>query len=451
MSTQCRIRLSVLRRIRVPAVRQRGLSLLELMVAMLLGLLVAGGIVALFTATNQTNRVQTSLSRIQENGRFTMGRLEADLRMAGAMFRQTAGTVGWRATTQSALLPRTSIFVNASTFVLRDMGTQTGRQTGWTTAEAYPLSASFFVRGYECTASTCTPTVPTGTNGFPATGTAAGNRVAGADVLTMRYLRGIGWSYTLNATPTGYAATLTLDTTSGDTTPNFVSDDFVLVSDCLGSSPLLFQATVAGAVLTPKSGTLIEPARFRPGMGSASCDPRVFNFSRDFVTVSYWLQLTADPNPGTPGRLIPTLIRTENGVNQEVAQGVERLDFLYGAAVSGGGVAFLDASQVSSGSTAANCPMPSADFDRVNTAPTFSWREPDCLWRSLRSIEAHALFNTVDDVGAMSQQDMAYWYSIDGGSGPVLPGATMPVTGRPTGRMMRREFISLASIRNGSN
>jgi len=436
-----------------PAIRQRGLSLLELMVAMLLGLLVAGGIVALFGATNQTNRVQTSLSRIQENGRFAMGRMEADLRMAGALFRQSAGSVGWVPTTQAALLPRSSVFVNASTFVLRDMGTDNGRIAGWTAAEAYPMSAASFVRGYECSTGTCTPTVPTGTNGFPATGTTAGSRVVGADVLTMRYMRGIGWNYTLGANPTGYTATLAVDTTSGDGTFNFVSDDMVLVSDCFGSSPLLFQATVAGNVLTPKAGTLIEPARFRPGTGSASCDPRVFNFSRDFVTVSYWLQLVADPNPGAAaGRLIPTLIRTENGVNQEVAQGVERLDFLYGAAVStNGGMAYMDAGQVTTNSNLANCPMPAADFARVNPGPAFTWREPNCLWRSLRSIEAHALFNTVDDVGAMSPQDMAYWYSIDGGSGPVIPGATMPVTARPTGLMMRREFISLVSIRNGSN
>jgi len=63
----------------------------------------------------------------------------------------------------------------------------------------------------------------------------------------------------------------------------------------------------------------------------------------------------------------------------------------------------------------------------------------------------HALFNTIDDVTVMSPQDMAYWYSIDGGSGPVAPAATMPVSGLAPGRMIRREFVSLVSVRNGSN
>lgn len=431
--------------------RQRGLTLLELMVALVLGLLVSGGIVALFSATSQTNRVQAALSRVQENGRFAMGRMEADLRMAGAMFRQTAGTKNWMPRTESALLPRNAVLVNATGFVVRDMGTETGRLAGWTNAEVYPLSAAYFMRGYECGTGTCTPAVPTGANGFPVAGTALGNRVVGTDVLTLKYVRGIGWSYTVPANATGYGAVFAVDTTSGDGAYNFVTGDLVLVSDCSGSSPMVFRATVAGATITPAAGSLIQPGQLRPGTGDANCDARLFNFSRDFVSVSYWLQLAADANPDAVGRLIPTLMRSENGVAQEVAQGVERLDFLYGVAMmSNGGMAYLDATQVSASSNAVNCPQPSSDFERVFVAP-YTWREPACLWRSLRSIEAHGLFNTVDEFGAMSGPDMAYWYSVDGGSGPVTPGATMPVTGRPTGRMIRREFVSLVSIRNGSN
>lgn len=431
--------------------RQRGLTLLELMVALALGLLVSGGIVALFSATSQTSRVQAALSRVQENGRFAMGRMEADLRMAGALFRQTASTQNWMPQPQSALLPHNSIVVNATGFVVGDMGTETGRLAGWTAAEVYPLSAAYFMRGYECGTGACTPAVPVGSNGLPAAGAAVGNRVVGTDVLTLKYVRGIGWSYAVPANASGYGAVFTVDMTSGDGTYNFATDDLVLVSDCSGASPMVFRAVVAGAVVTPKPGSLIEPTQLRPETGEGSCDARLFNFSRDFVSVSYWLQLAADTNPDAVGRLIPTLMRSENGVAQEVAQGVERLDFLYGVAVmSNGGMAYLDAAQVSAGSNAANCPPPSSDFARTFVTP-YTWREPGCLWRSLRSIEVHGLFNTVDEFGVMSGQDMAYWYSVDGGTGPVTPGATMPVTGRPAGRMIRREFVSLVSIRNGSN
>lgn len=445
--------------LRPASAAQRGFTLLELMVAMLLGLLVSAGIVALFMATNQTSRVQNAMSRIQENGRFAMSRMEADLRMAGAIFRQStaASAKSWTRASESALLSRNTILVNANpapAMPLRDLGTETGRLVEWPAPAMYPLSSAFFIRGYECGTGTCVPTVPTGTNGIPAAGTAVGNRVVGSDVLTVKYTRGPGWLYTVTSpvNSTGYAVTLAVDTTSGGGTFNFVNDDLVLLSQCGSSAPMLFQATVAGNVLTAKGTTLLDATKFQPTNGDLTCDARVFNFTRDFVTVSYWLQLVADPNPGAPGRLIPTLMRSENGVPQELAQGVERLDFLYGAAMqSNGGLAYLDANQVGANSNLANCPKPSPAFESGAGVNIDIWREPNCLWRALRSIEVHALFNTVDDVGAMARQDMAYWYSVDGGSGPVAPGATMPVTGLGPGRMMRREFVSLVSIRNGSN
>lgn len=420
-------------------VRQRGLSLLELMVAMLLGLLVSGGIVALFGATSRTNQVQTALSRVQENGRFAMGRMEADLRMAGAMYRQTTTTRNWSQSGNGALFPRASIVVNATGVTLNHLATDGRPPSGWAGSEAYPLSASFFVRGYECSTGTCQPALPTG---FPAQGTTVGNRVVGADVLTVSYLRGIGSVFT--STGTGAATVFTLQPGH-----NFQPNDLALFAGC--SAPILFRAAVAGNTVTPTG--LLQPAQFLTGSANAPCDTRLFNFTRDFITASYWLQLQADTNPGADaGRLIPTLMRREGAdPAQEVAQGVERLDFLYGVStMNNGTVMYLTANQLTSALNDARCSLPSPQFDRMQPAiPTY--REPNCLWRSVRSIEAHGLFNTVDDVGAMSPQDMAYWYSIDGGTGPVIPGATMPVTNRPRHRMMRREFVSLVSTRNGSN
>ncbi|GMV29410.1 MAG: hypothetical protein AMXMBFR59_15350 [Rhodanobacteraceae bacterium] len=435
--------------------RQQGLSLIELMVALTLGLLVSAGIVALFMATSQSNRTQSAMGRVQENGRFATGRLEADLRMAGALFRQSsvAERENWATGSEGPMLARAAIMVNATGFTLRDLGAETGRLPAWTAGEAYPVSAAFFVRGYECSSGTCNPAVPSGANGLPPVGTAAGSRVRGTDVLTMSYMRSVGWKYTLPAgVPTGYSAVFTIDPTSGGSAPNFANNDLALVSDCAGT-PTVIRVSVAGNVIQPAPGSLIQAAEFKPGAGSGACDARLFNFSRDFVTVSYWLQLVADPNPGAGARLIPTLMRSENGVVQEVAQGVERLDFLYGMTyATNGGMAYFDASQIQANSNATNCAPPAGAFSRVYSrlGPTANWREPSCLWRALRSIEVHALFNTVDDMGAMAQQDMAYWYGIDNTTGPVIPTATMPVTGLPVGRMMRREFMTLVSIRNGS-
>jgi type IV pilus assembly protein PilW len=62
---------------------QRGLTLLELLVAITLGLAVVTGTIQIYLGTSQTYRVQEAQSRIQENGRFAMEILNREIRMAG--------------------------------------------------------------------------------------------------------------------------------------------------------------------------------------------------------------------------------------------------------------------------------------------------------------------------------------------------------------------------------
>lgn len=62
--------------------RQQGLSLIELMIAVVLGIFVTGGIIQLFTNSQQTYRIQENLSRLQENARFAMNIITRDIRMA---------------------------------------------------------------------------------------------------------------------------------------------------------------------------------------------------------------------------------------------------------------------------------------------------------------------------------------------------------------------------------
>ncbi|MBT0964002.1 PilW family protein [Denitromonas iodatirespirans] len=63
--------------------RQQGLSLIEVMVGMLIGLFILGGMVTLFFGNQQTYRYNEELSRLQENSRFATEILQRHLRMAG--------------------------------------------------------------------------------------------------------------------------------------------------------------------------------------------------------------------------------------------------------------------------------------------------------------------------------------------------------------------------------
>lgn len=63
--------------------RQRGFTLVELMVAMAISAALMVGIVQVFMSSKATYRVVDNLSRIQENGRFAMDSVSFDVRMAG--------------------------------------------------------------------------------------------------------------------------------------------------------------------------------------------------------------------------------------------------------------------------------------------------------------------------------------------------------------------------------
>ena len=63
--------------------QQHGLTLVEILVALVLSLFLTAGIIQLFIGTKQSYRFHEALSRIQENGRFAIDRMNADIRMAG--------------------------------------------------------------------------------------------------------------------------------------------------------------------------------------------------------------------------------------------------------------------------------------------------------------------------------------------------------------------------------
>lgn len=63
--------------------RESGLSLVELMVAMTLGIFLVGAVASLFVASKRSYTETERFARLGENGRFALQRLSDDLRLAG--------------------------------------------------------------------------------------------------------------------------------------------------------------------------------------------------------------------------------------------------------------------------------------------------------------------------------------------------------------------------------
>ena len=62
--------------------KQSGISLVEVMIAMLLGIFLLGSVVQFFVSSRQSNRVHEATSRMQETGRMALEIMARDIRMA---------------------------------------------------------------------------------------------------------------------------------------------------------------------------------------------------------------------------------------------------------------------------------------------------------------------------------------------------------------------------------
>ncbi|MDX1519492.1 MAG: PilW family protein [Gammaproteobacteria bacterium] len=63
--------------------QQSGVSLIELLIAMVIGMLLTAGAIQLFISNKATYKIENALSRLQETGRFVVETMSKEIRMAG--------------------------------------------------------------------------------------------------------------------------------------------------------------------------------------------------------------------------------------------------------------------------------------------------------------------------------------------------------------------------------
>lgn len=178
--------------------KQHGLTLVELMIAMTIGLLLLGGIISIMISSRQTYRVNEALSRMQDNARYTFQVLSRDIRMAGYM-----GCIGSDAAPTNVLSGPTDFLWNFS-------------QT---------------LYGYESTSDTAWNLTPDSSITSP---------LGGRDIIVVRGASGDGTSAAIKVlTHTGGgppgeppgSANIKVSLASG-----LAKDDVVMASDCLGAT-----------------------------------------------------------------------------------------------------------------------------------------------------------------------------------------------------------------------
>ncbi|MGS1126337.1 PilW family protein [Rhodanobacter sp. UC4437_H4] len=447
----------------------RGFTLIELMVAMVLGLLVAAGIVTVFASTSSSNKAQNQLAQLQEAGRFAVTRMGTDLRMANGQYCTNTGGVAKVGSGGNALdhirAPKVYAkkLIGAAGAVSGAFGDVT---TAWGTGSypaaptaPYSMPSFLFMRGYDCTLTACNPVDPHTTIGtIPAMGTAIDSRVKGADVLTVRYVNpSAGWAIT----PTGVAGsqlatsssaatitsiTLVQQTALGEPpVSNAANGDLFMLADC--SNAQIFPATASSVgVITPLANTTDgfgTGAANLPTAQEPESAPKVFDVNRDFQTVTYYLKLVSVNNDGK-APLTGALMRRVNGgtagrggSEDELVRGVERLDFRYGVQDNNGKISFLSAKDVDA---ATSCP-PSELNAVTNTG---------CLWRGIVSIEVSLLMDGQTPLYTLTGNQLNYRYSADANTALLPPSghAIKPSDQGFPDQLLRREFSVLVPVRN---
>ena len=272
---------------------QTGLTLIEIMIALLIGAFLLGGVINIFLSSKQTYRMQEGLSRLQENGRFAMEFLSKDIRMAEFIGCNSDPSLITNTTTP-AKTPNT---LNTPTDFLYDFKTA--------------------IQGFEATSST---------DWAPIISTAITSPLGDSDVITIRRAGDQSFTVTAHASNT---ADLTLDATA--TVANLQAAGFLttaatpansctiaVVSNC--SKAAVFQVSaIAGSVLSHATGGSCALKNLSNDLGNTFVGGQVYPIN----TISYYVRT------GSAGQ--PSLYRRVNANSaEELVEGIEQMTILYG-------------------------------------------------------------------------------------------------------------------------
>lgn len=290
--------------------KQSGLSLVELMVAIVLGLILVAGVIELFVNNRQVYRVQEAKARMQEDGRFVLQHLGRLMNNAG--YRGCDSLL-----TQKANDLATNIDPNEGTATTTFTSDQTLRPlvNVLNNSDAYLWRLDIPIEGHEGSSGSWNPALDAGINGA----------IAGSDVITIRTI-GSGHANIISHDPSDFTAPIETgaDNTFTPCTPDPDSPDYqatcsniALVTTC--DSAAIFQITN-----DPSTGTIEHSVGIgSPGNSSADLGD---NFGGGWVNT--YSTYTFFIRQGAAGPSLYQKVLDNDA--QELIQGVERMEILFG-------------------------------------------------------------------------------------------------------------------------
>jgi type IV pilus assembly protein PilW len=330
--------------------RMRGLSLVELMVAITIGAILLGGAVTLFVNNRDTYKTTNELSRLQETARYALDMMVKDIRMAGYF-----GCADRLDTVSLNVAVAAGDEGSLWDFNLDPAGTIVPPIEG--------MEASASVDGFQPSGFA----VSIGADGDN------GDILAGTDAITLRYISGTMADVnpangTLDFQVTGDAASGADSTVTVDATTGLILNQVAAIADCGGSD--IFQINATPTATTVRANALSRGY-------NASASPMI----APYVAVRYYI---GDTGRGPGGETYPALYRaviTSGALTedyQELFEGVEQMQILYGVDGNGDGVP--------------------ENYVRAGDAP-LSTADPGTNWANIVSVRIAIVVRTIDQHG----------------------------------------------------
>jgi type IV pilus assembly protein PilW len=302
----------------LPRRAARGFSLVELMVAMVLGLVLTYAMINVYLSSKTAFRRQEQLNSIQQNVRIAFEYLSGDARMVGHL-----GCFTGRATGFTNSLPAGNIDTNYA------LGVE-GYEFTNATAGAYTLTGDNPANvttaaswATNAVAPGAIATIPVATVG----GSASGDGLTpGSDVLVIRTVA--SQPVRLTGDAAAGAATLTVENSTGgkcsdgatDKVAGFCANSHGLVASCTASH-VFSVASIATSTLTLSAA--LPSSAGSPSYAAAATE--VFPMQ----TIVYYVKRASS---GATTSLYRRIFdgNTANGLEQELIEGVENLQLRYG-------------------------------------------------------------------------------------------------------------------------
>lgn len=322
--------------------KQSGVSLIEIMIALAIGIILTMGAVSIFISNNNIARLETQLSNMQASGRFLIDVLSMNVRMAG----------------YNGCSSRGAVEVNY----------------GAGSPSPLPIEKANAVRGFNANSSTWQPTMPAGLQTALTAGGADAVAVTGTDVLNVQ---GVECAAYLNGTWSG-ASPIEVVMPSNDC--GLDANKPVIIYHCSGAE--VFQpnsVTTSGAVTSIHFSGTLRSGLYDTDATVSLPRSRMFYIAENTDNERGLYMASWEPDDGD------TLLEAEDFQVRQLAEGVQDMQITYGVAAS---------VSASSASVSASDNAPYAG--EYQTADVVGDGEPEL--RSIRSVRIDLLLQSDDNV-----------------------------------------------------